>query len=72
MKYPDVRSNEEFFRFIEALIDDYGLAGESWENLTIPDFLEAMSAWVKDKSVSAPPDAWELMAKMLYAGSRYE
>jgi hypothetical protein len=72
MNFPDVKSREEFLEFVAALIEDYRRDGDSWENVSIPEFLEAILAWVKDSDLLASQDAWKAVSQMLYAGSRYE
>ena len=72
MNFPEVKSREEFAEFVKALAVDYQSSIAEWENVSVPDFLEALGAWVKDRDVSASPDAWGVMAQLLYAGSRYE
>jgi hypothetical protein len=72
MDFPEVQSREDFFKFLDELIYDFRESSDSWENVTVPDFLEAISAWTKDRDASASADAWRLAAQILYAGSRYE
>jgi hypothetical protein len=65
---------------LEELRADLGANSADWENSTLEDFLEALSAWTKDldgyfenrgEQVPADPD-WALIAKMLSAARVYE
>ncbi len=65
-----VNNRQTFFEFVSALIEDKKKINESWDNLTIEDYLESTSAWLED---SGREDiSWKLMAEFLYCGKIYE
>lgn len=68
----EVRSREEFVAFVEALKSDFGASGESWSNLTIPDFLEAIATWAEDSDYAPPSEGWRAAAIVLWVGRIYE
>ena len=50
---------------------------EGWQNRTVDDYLEAMSAWLDDAEQSGmlddcSPEACRVVARVLAAGSVYE
>jgi hypothetical protein len=52
---------------------------QDWENWTIPQFLEAMSAWLGsyenawvNRGEPPPTDGWVVFRHALEAGARYE
>lgn len=53
--------------------------GDSWENVTLPGFLEAMAAWLRsyerayantDRPI--PDDPWDIMVAAVRAATLYE
>jgi hypothetical protein len=76
-----VSSPEQLVHFIGALRNNLLEAPENWESLTLPDYLEAMSAWLHDANknqgsiahaaVSDGP-SWRTFAQILLAASAYE
>ena len=75
-----VSSPEDLAKFIKALKSNLAESPDQWENLTLPHYLEAMSAWLKAASNphSQAHDAlsdgpsWRTFAKILWAASAYE
>lgn len=67
-------------KFIYDLHDDLLNNEESWENINLPSFLEAMAAWVESSDEVIKPgggvftenEPWGIVAMLLYVGSRYE
>jgi hypothetical protein len=52
---------------------------DSWENVTLPEFLEAMGAWLRSYEHAyinmgrpVPDDPWDVMAAALRAATVYE
>jgi len=43
-----------------------------WENLDLDSFLEAMAAYIEGAAMSSEEPTWDLLATLLWAGSRYE
>jgi hypothetical protein len=65
---------------LEELLDQWraGPPGD-WENHSIPEYLEAMSAWLSvyehshaNRGQSAPADGWIVFAQALRAAAIYE
>jgi hypothetical protein len=53
--------------------------GDSWENVTLPGFLEAMAAWLHSYERAytntgrpIPDDPWEIMVAAVRAAAMYE
>jgi len=75
-----IASREEFAQFVRELTDDFRLNRSAWENATLPDFLEALAAWVdalpgycKNQGVPLPePPQWRTFALILSAAKIYE
>jgi hypothetical protein len=76
----NIKTKNDFIDFIIALIEDFKLNPDSWENQDIVSYLEAMSAWIKDsdglykntgEKLPKPSD-WKVMARLLYAAKIYE
>jgi hypothetical protein len=75
-----VETREDLARFIAALKEDLLANRDQWENWTLEDYLESMSAWMRDtdsyrrhigKPSSSEP-SWQALAEILYAGKLYE
>ncbi len=66
----NVNSRETFFEFVSALIEDKKQSGESWENLSIEDYLDSAKSWLEDSK--REDVSWKLMAEFLYCGKIYE
>lgn len=80
-----VNDEASFVRFVELLLDErLGLehapsvdnAG-SWNSHTIPQFLDAASAWARDSGFGELPgpksdNPWQLFAQFMWAGRGYE
>ena len=43
-----VKDRDSFLFFLESLAKDYDENHDEWENWTISDYLERISAWIKD------------------------
>jgi hypothetical protein len=76
-----VSSPEDFARFVDALRKELMESPQTWESLTLPDYLEAMSAWLRDASRSKDSPAhaflnegasWRTFARIMTAASIYE
>lgn len=68
----DVKSRDDFIGFVRALRDDFESGGDEWSSLTIPDFLEVISAWAEDSEFAASSEAWRTAAIVLWIGRIYE
>jgi hypothetical protein len=63
-------SKESFIRFLNALAADFEADHDAWQNRTVPDYLNAVTAWLNDSET--PDTDWKFAAKMLYCGKIYE
>lgn len=73
-----VTSPEDLGAFARALSEDFvDRTSDSWENVTINAYLEAISGWFEDSAPSLneqglPPGAWQVVAQTLLMGKFYE
>jgi hypothetical protein len=75
-----VNSRERLARFIVALHADLVADPQSWQNVNLESFLEAMSGWVEDmegyyRNAGEPFDgtlSWSMVAQILLAAKSYE
>jgi hypothetical protein len=65
-----VTNHEDLARYIEALHEAL-VNGAEWENDTLPRFLDAMAAWVRD-SPTLENASWTYFANALGAATIYE
>jgi hypothetical protein len=81
----NVKTKNEFLRFLEILIKDFIEHQEDWENVNLKDFLEAMHSWISDteeddmavfedrKNKESPKKMnWNILANILCASKIYE
>ena len=68
-----VNDRESFLTFIRSLSKDCAENPDEWQNGTIGDYLESISAWMEscDQKEFAQMDFKEA-AKLLYVGKIYE
>lgn len=75
-----VGSRDHFVDFLIALRKDAVMHPEEWQNKTLDEYLEALSAWVRDmdgyyrnnnRPVPELPD-WKNVAEMMLAAKSYE
>ena len=81
-----VSSREDLARFVRRLLADHeaseaaermspspphGPAAGGWENPTLPEFLEALAAYLEDARLPAQP-SWQTVAELLAAAKIYE
>ena len=79
-KVDSVGSRDDFVAFVDALRHDLAAHPEEWQNRTLDDFLEALSAWVQDmdgyyqnKRLPMPTSPnWKHVAEMMLAAKYYE
>jgi hypothetical protein len=58
---------------IARLIEDLENHPEAWQNLTLPDYLDAIQAWLEDAEESVPEEpSWEFIIKLFRIGKVYE
>ena len=75
-----VRSRQDFVEFVRLLNSQLTEQPLAWPNSQLPDFLEALAAWVEDmdgyyrnrgEALPDPPD-WKTYASALSAARVYE
>ena len=75
-----VTSRAELARFVGALHADLVANPQSWQNVNLESFLEAMSGWIEDmegyyrnagESFDGTP-SWSMVAEILLAAKSYE
>jgi hypothetical protein len=71
-----VKDLDSFFAFVDALIADRRTIGETWENQSVEDYLEAAAAWARDSRSQdngiSEEATWRTFAIFLYCGKIYE
>jgi hypothetical protein len=76
-----VTDRNTFIEFLELLRKDLLLEPESWQNKTLPDFLEAFGAFTEDiqeyydtskRKVNAEKADWQTFADILKGARMYE
>ena len=76
-----ISSRQDFIIFLQRLLADYSKSGNNWENQSLGDFLESLSAYATDvpdyyKNMSIAVDAdtasWRVFADMLRGATVYE
>jgi len=65
-------TRDEFIAFIDGLRRDLAAGDTNVANVTLDDFLEALSAWVHDSDQKGAPESWSFAAQLLQAGLTYE
>jgi len=76
-----VRDRRSFIKFLDLLRQDLLQHPETWENKTLPDFLEALAAYAEDiqgyydntdANVDAEKAAWSTFADIFKGAKVYE
>jgi hypothetical protein len=67
-----VNDKNSFLVFLRSLAKDYAEHPDEWENRTITDYLESISAWVEDIGEEPEHADFKKMAKLFYVGKIYE
>lgn len=77
----EVTDRHTFIKFLDLLLKDFLDNPESWENKTLPDFLEALSAYTEDiqgyydnmkLNVNADKPEWSTFADIFKGATIYE
>ncbi len=68
--YNIINNKEDFLRFIDNLLIDIKENEAEWENITLPDFLVAIKAYIEDKELQL--DDWKKLAELFMAARVYE
>lgn len=76
-----VTDRQTFIKFLDLLRQDYLTQPESWDNKTLPDFLESLSSYTEDiqghydnmkKDVNADLPDWQTFADIFKGATIYE
>ncbi|RUP01593.1 MAG: hypothetical protein EKK34_28445 [Mycobacterium sp.] len=75
-----VHDSRSLANFLVWLAEDFECNKNSWQNITIASFLEALSAWLDPDDMPynsldqrfSPRPSWSLVAEMLLAAKYYE
>ena len=75
-----VNNKDDFVNFVHHLISDFKTNTKDWVNTSLEDYLNGMASWVEDsnglfsESEEDPLQDinWNLVATVLFTGSRYE
>ncbi len=76
-----VTDRQTFIKFLDLLRKDFLYNSENWENKSLPDFLEALSAYTKDiqgyydnmkQDVNADQPNWQTFADIFKGAIIYE
>ena len=65
---------------VRGLLDDWSDGPPAdWENVTVPDYLDAFASWLEDcdgyyadRGVAVPGNGWEVVAAAVRAAAIYE
>lgn len=77
----EVTDRHTFIKFLDLLLKDFLDNPESWENKTLPDFLEALCAYTEDiqgyydnmkLNVNADKPDWSTFADIFKGATIYE
>jgi hypothetical protein len=75
-----IEDKQEFVQFVELLNQDLRENPNSWENITLGSYLEAISSWTEDmdgyyKNMNidyTKLNQWQIFANILVASKVYE
>jgi hypothetical protein len=76
----NLKSKEDFIRFMELLILDLKNNPSEWTNQSLQSYLEAIASWTEDmdgyyqnNNLSVPREiTWNVLANILMAAKMYE
>lgn len=67
-----IRTVDDFVAFFDAMKNDYKTNKSKWQNISLDDFFESVSAWIVDTQLCEDKLNFSVIAKMLYMGKVYE
>jgi len=75
-----ITNKEDFLRFLELLIKYFNDHQNEWENITLPDYLDAAQRWTEsmegyyiNNKLPVPQNInWQVFADILLAATMYE
>ena len=76
----NVKTKEDFLRFLEMLANDRKSNADEWENKNVEDYLLSIQSWTEDmegyydnNNIEVPQNVdWNFIATILYVGKIYE
>ena len=76
----NVKTKEDFLRFLEMLANDRKINALEWENKSVEDYLLSIQSWTEDmegyyenNNLEVPQNInWNLIATIFYVGKIYE
>lgn len=76
----NVKTKEDFLKFLGILAEDNRNNTEEWENKTIESYLESIQSWIEDmegyyenNNLEVPKNIdWNFFANVFYVGKIYE
>ncbi|QEM13171.1 hypothetical protein [Mucilaginibacter rubeus] len=77
----DVNDRDSFIKFVLGLKKDLETKGNSWENIDLASFLDALASYAEDiqgyydnldLSINADTASWRVFADMLKGAAIYE
>jgi len=77
----EVKDRKTFIQFLDLLWKDFLENPEDWENITVPDFIEAMEAYTDgidgyykntNQDIDAEKVSWKLFADIFLGAKVYE
>ncbi len=80
MQVLDVRTKEDFIRFLEEMSQEREQSRKGWANAGLADYLDAVARWTKNMEQAAQntgmkvpenPD-WQFIATLFHIGRIYE
>ena len=71
-KCENVKTKNDFIKFVESLRSDLDTNEKEWENITLEAYLEAMEAWMTDTDKLSDSPSWKDFAVILLSGRFYE
>ena len=76
----NVKTKEDFVKFLGLVAKDNIYKQKEWENKTIPEYLESIQSWIEDMDgyyknnfLEVPTNVnWGFLATVFYVGKIYE
>ncbi len=72
MDVEQVSDRDSFVEFATNMRNQLQAGSETWENVELPEFLEALTAWVRDWPGPFDANPWRHAAALMQAGASYE
>ncbi len=82
MDFPEhilkIKSKDDFIKYLDILKTNFINNSNEWENRNINDYLESISAWMKDvknstdQNINLENPDWTLIGLLFYIGKFYK